>query len=77
MTVISAKIVDFFVHERIIEKDDYEIYLYGLEVLAENIGMTLTFLLIGIVMGKGWDTGIYIGVFCGLRRFCGGYMLSF
>lgn len=51
--------------------------VYGLEVLAENIGMTLTFLLIGIVMGKGWDTGIYIGVFCGLRRFCGGYMLSF
>lgn len=40
---ISAKIVDFFIREQIIEKEDYEIYVYGLEVFAENIGMTLMF----------------------------------
>ncbi|MBQ8040751.1 MAG: accessory gene regulator B family protein [Lachnospiraceae bacterium] len=73
MTGISTKIVDFFVREKIIEKEDYEIYLYGLEVLAENMGMTLAFLLMGIVIGRGWETGIYLSVFCGLRRYCGGY----
>lgn len=73
MTGISTKIVDFFVREKIIEREDYEIYLYGLEVLAENIGMTLTFLIMGIIIGKGWETCIYLSVFCGLRRFCGGY----
>lgn len=31
------------------------------------------FLIMGIITGSGWETCIYLSVFCGLRRFCGGY----
>ena len=48
-------------------------YKYGLEILSENVMLTVFLLLFGVMIGKGIETCIFLFSFCWLRRFCGGY----
>lgn len=73
MKELSTKIVNFFVYEQIIKKEEADVYQYGLEILMENTTITIAFGTLGIALRKGLQTVIYLSVFCGLRRYCGGY----
>jgi accessory gene regulator B len=73
MRKITARIVHFFIESKVIDETDQEIYEYGLEILSENVMLTVFLLLFGVMIGKGIETCIFLFSFCWLRRFCGGY----
>ena len=73
MRKITARIVRFFIESKVIDETDQEIYEYGLEILIENVMLTVFLLLFGVMIGKGIETCIFLFSFCWLRRFCGGY----
>ena len=73
MRKITARIVRFFIESKVIDETDQEIYEYGLEILIENVMLTVFLLLSGVMIGKGIETCIFLFSFCWLRRFCGGY----
>ena len=73
MRKITARIVRFFIESKVIDESDQEIYEYGLEILIENVMLTVFLLLSGVMIGKGIETCIFLFSFCWLRRFCGGY----
>ena len=73
MKILAAAIVNFFIQERIVPKEESEIYEYGFEILIENTVITIMLLAVGIFLKSGLETVIYLSVFCGLRRYCGGY----
>ncbi len=58
---------------RIIEKEDSEIYSYGLELLISNGITLLAIVSTGAILNKLDLTFIFLLVFCGLRIFTGGY----
>lgn len=73
MENFSAKVADFFVQEGSIEKEEYEIFRYGLEILLDNISIMALLVLIGGIVDRILETSIYLLVFCSLRQFTGGY----
>lgn len=73
MENFSAKVADFFVQEGSIEKEEAEIFRYGLEILLDNIGTMALLMLIGGIVDRILETSIYLLVFCSLRQFTGGY----
>ena len=73
MRKITARIVHFFIESKVIDETDQEIYEYGLEILSENVMLTVFLILFGVAIGRGVETGIFLFSFCWLRRFCGGY----
>lgn len=73
MRKITTRIVRFFIESKVIDETDQEIYEYGLEILIENVMLTVFLLLFGVMIGKGIETCIFLFSFCWLRRFCGGY----
>ena len=58
MRKITARIVRFFIESKVIDETDQEIYEYGLEILIENIMLTVFLLLFGVMIGKGIETCI-------------------
>lgn len=70
---LSDRIVNFLVQKNAIDAEDSEIYEYGFEVLKENVEITLCILLSGILLRRGWETVVYLIVYCGLRAVSGGY----
>ena len=46
---------------------------YGAELLFENCLKLLILLAIGFVIGKGYETVVFLTVFCGLRMQAGGF----
>ena len=73
MRKITTGIVHFFIESKVIDETDREIYEYGLEILSENVMLTVFLILFGVAIGRGVETGIFLFSFCWLRRFCGGY----
>ena len=73
MRKITARIVHFFIESKVIDETDQEIYEYGLEILSENVMLTVFLILFGVAIGRGVETGIFLFSFCWLRRFFGVY----
>lgn len=59
MRKITARIVHFFIESKVIDETDREIYEYGLEILSENVMLTVFLLLFGVAIGRGVETGIF------------------
>lgn len=59
MRKITARIVHFFIESKVIDETDQEIYEYGLEILSENVMLTVFLLLFGVMIGKGIETCIF------------------
>lgn len=38
ITKMASKVADFFIYRNWIEKDEHEIYRYGMEVILNNVG---------------------------------------
>lgn len=63
----------FFVQNKVIEEEEYNICRYGLEIMLDSAGDITSLLLLGMLFRCTLETGIYLAVFCSLRRYTGGY----
>lgn len=70
---LSVKVTGVLLNNRIIEKQDEEVYQYGLELLISTIiNFTLVFF-IGIIYGRFLQTVLFLLEYCFIRRYAGGY----
>jgi len=73
---ISKKITDRLLFKNVIDKDDWEIYQYGMYQLILNSVDIVTILLLGIIFKELWQCIVYVGVFVSMRVYAGGYHAS-
>lgn len=69
----AEKITSFLICNKTIDPKDYNIYLYGFETLIAflvNISVILT---IGFTFGRFVHTLLFLGCYCPIRQFAGGY----
>ncbi len=52
--------------------EENEVIQYGMELFLDNIIKLIAILIIGIILGKGFETLIVLSTFCGLRLQAGG-----
>lgn len=70
---LSVKVTGVLLNNRIIEKQDEDIYKYGLELLISSvINLALVFS-IGCIFGKFIPTVVFVLEYCFVRRYAGGY----
>lgn len=53
-------------------QEENKVIQYGMELLLDNIIKLFVILLIGVVLGKGFETLVVLSAFCGLRLQAGG-----
>lgn len=70
---IVKKISRYFCKNNIIDKEDIEIYEYGLVILISTVLETISVILISIFLDKLLATVIFLISFIALRVFAGGY----
>lgn len=73
MDKLSTKVADFFVQNKVIEEEEYDICRYGLEIMLGSARDIILLVFLGIFFRRMLETGIYLAVFCSLRRYTGGY----
>ena len=54
-------------------KYDYEVYLYGFEILVASILNSVAILLIGLLFDRFIHSVVFLICYCPLRQFAGGY----
>jgi accessory gene regulator B len=62
-----------FCNNNVIDKEDIEIYEYGLEILLLTIFEVVSIIVISIFLNKLFVTLLFLLSFCVLRLFAGGY----
>lgn len=70
---LSKRMVSFFVRQKIIEKDDKEVYEYGLQLLLSTILNAVIALLIAIVSRTVIFCLFYLSAFVIMRKSAGGF----
>lgn len=70
---LSKRMASFFVHRNIIEKDDKEVYEYGLQLLLSTVLNTAAALLLAIVSGAVIPCLFYLSAFVIMRKSAGGF----
>ncbi len=70
---ISQIITDFLISQRIADEKDYEIYVYGYEVVVSSLIDIMIVLLIGITFNRLADVLIIMSMFVSIRLYSGGY----
>ncbi len=70
---VSIIIADYFFENKLIEKKDIEIYVYGLHLIISSIIGIIIILLIGLLIGRFIDSVIFLVCFILLRNYSGGY----
>jgi accessory gene regulator B len=70
---IATKLVGVMVQDKIVLKDEEEIYLYGLETLIASIINVLLTISIGAILGYVVESIVFLAFYCPLRQFAGGY----
>lgn len=73
---ISRKMVNRLLRKDVITREDYEIYLFGLEQLLTTIINLLTCAIIGIAFDSLLQTILFVIVFIVIRSYAGGYHTS-
>lgn len=69
----ASKITSFLIENKEINKEDYEVYKYGFEVLIAftvNIAIVLG---IGLLFNKLFYSIVFLLCYCPIRQFAGGY----
>lgn len=69
---ISIKICSWMNHINHRSEEENKVIQYGLELLLDNLLKFLLIEIVGILIGKGWQTLIILFSFCGLRLQAGG-----
>jgi accessory gene regulator B len=69
----SERVASFFVQNKIIEKEDSEVYAYGILLIISSVFNTLLLLTIGALLWRLTETIIFLFSFAVIRSFSGGY----
>lgn len=73
ISVIANKIVNWLYKEENLEKEFYEVYCYGIELLlSTSIGIILVFLIGGLFFNV-FDSFVFLLFFITIRKYSGGY----
>ncbi len=70
---LAQKLSNYFIDESIISQEDYEIYVYGSELLISFTISTVFIALLGLVFNRLVETLLFLTIFIVLRRYTGGY----
>ncbi|MGL6173430.1 MAG: accessory gene regulator B family protein [Cellulosilyticaceae bacterium] len=70
---LAEKTTDVLLNNHIIEKEDYEIYQYGIEMILSNLMNLLTLLILTIILGSYWESVIFLIFLIPIRLYAGGY----
>ena len=74
---LAQKLSNYFMDKSIISQDEYEIYVYGSELLISFTISTALISLLGLVFNRLVETLIFLTVFIVLRRYTGGYYIAY
>lgn len=69
----ANNITNYLICEKVIKDDDREIYQYGFEQVFSSLLNIETMLLLGIILGKIYQSLVLILSFMALRSYSGGY----
>lgn len=71
----ANKVTSFLYYNKYIDSDkyDYEVYLYGFEILVASILNSVAILLIGLLFDRFLHSIVFLSCYCPLRQFAGGY----
>ncbi len=72
-SLLRRKITDFLCTEEVIEKEDWEFYDYGFQLLISSVFGFLMILLLGLIRGQFWEAAFFLVCFVSLRERSGGY----
>lgn len=73
ITRLSKRMASFFVCQKIIEKNDEEVYEYGLQLLLSTVLNAVIALLLATVSGTIIQCLFYLSVFVVMRKSAGGF----
>ncbi|CEN76367.1 accessory gene regulator protein B [[Clostridium] sordellii] len=71
----ANKVTSFLVDNNYVDsyKYEYDVYLYGFEILIASMINVITTLIIGLLFNKFIYSVIFLACYCPLRQFSGGY----
>lgn len=72
----AKTLISFFMHEKIIESEDYEVYLYGTEQLLINLSILLIAITTSAITGWWKETFFFFVGIIPIRVVAGGYHAS-
>lgn len=72
----ATKLTAYFVSKTGEKRDDFEILVYGAELLLSSIVNTIFILVIGLVFDCFIETLLFLAFFCPLRKYAGGFHAS-
>lgn len=70
---LSQKIGDDLVRSNVIEAEDAEIYIYGINQILVSVVNVLSALIIGLILGTFFEVIVFMAAYIPLRIFAGGY----
>lgn len=70
---LSQKIGDDLVRSSVIEAEDAEIYIYGINQILVSVFNVLSALIIGLILGTFFEVMVFMAAYIPLRIFAGGY----
>lgn len=66
----------YAIRNKYIEQEQYEEYLYALEIILNILITDITMIIIGLAMNMIWECILFWLVYKILRKYCGGYHFS-
>lgn len=73
---ISEKAIIYAIQNKYIKQEQYEEYLYALEIILNILITDITMILIGFTMNMIWECILFWLVYKILHKYCGGYHFS-
>ncbi|MEF9992722.1 MAG: accessory gene regulator B family protein [Romboutsia sp.] len=73
---LSNKITSFLACNNSIDIEDSEVCSYGLEIVLSSFINLILVLFIGMILGKFIHTLVFVGCYCSIRQYSGGYHAS-
>lgn len=73
---LSEKIVTYAIHNNYIKQEQYEEYMYALNMVLNILCTDITMFVIGFVMRMVWECIVFWIVYKVLRKYCGGFHFS-
>lgn len=73
---IAEKMVNTFLKNQVIDKENTEAYKYGMELLVSQVISIGVVLILGILLGRMWETLLFLIFFIAIRVYAGGYHAS-
>ncbi len=76
LTFLADRVTKLLICKKVIKDDDREIYQYGFEQVFNTLINIATMLLLGIILGKIYQSIVLTVSFAAVRSYSGGYHVS-